>query len=396
VYGLVEPRRRLGQERGARWPSAVTEADVRRLLAVAQPENRPIFEAVASSVSFPGRLSGAVLCLAYAFALVVETAASQVDAEWPDDLKRARPFTDEDLVELHLHYSEEGWAKEYDMWPLFRKRVTRWFSDRACAPIVDSLTASFNDQVDRGTAAEKAWDLRKSMASPDWVLYTADGSGMPTFLDALFEWGVRFRLGERLIAEGCDLKTLRFDTSDPTDINNILYEEAWERYAPLAAEQNPVSPDVESAVRAGTDWLAKDFSATDRLVISTTAVRGYLWRSVEHGPVALRENQELSEAVERSRTFGDGRRQDEPVGMTLYYAAVQCMADGLSPRQGSIGGLISGARNYERAFWDTTSDLEEIGLKPHEKTVRLAFAFGVWLADAERILTQQRPSMPPA
>jgi hypothetical protein len=83
---------------------------------------------------------------------------------------------------------------------------------------------------------------------------------------------------------------------------------------------------------------------------------------------------------------GDDRRDDEPLGTTYYYAASQCMVDNVKTRLGSLGGLLKGPRSYEKAFWDTTDDFEERGVTLDEHTRRLAFQFGVCLADVERAI----------
>ena len=47
---------------------------------------------------------------------------------------------------------------------------------------------------------------------------------------------------------------------------------------------------------------------------------------------------------------------------------------------------MQGPKSYEKAFYDTTDDFEEHGLELDEETKRLAFQFGVCLADSERVL----------
>jgi hypothetical protein len=90
--------------------------------------------------------------------------------------------------------------------------------------------------------------------------------------------------------------------------------------------------------------------------------------------------------VKPSLTVGDDRSPDEPFGVTLYYAAAQCLVDKVNTPLGSIGGLLQGPKFYEKALLDTTSDFEDLGLTIDENTQRLAFHFGVSLADVERVL----------
>jgi hypothetical protein len=68
------------------------------------------------------------------------------------------------------------------------------------------------------------------------------------------------------------------------------------------------------------------------------------------------------------------------------------MADDVRTRLGSIGGLLHGARSYERAFYDTLRDFDEQGLTLDEGTRRLAFQFGVSLADVESALRSAPPA----
>jgi hypothetical protein len=133
-------------------------------------------------------------------------------------------------------------------------------------------------------------------------------------------------------------------------------------------------------------WLGDELDEEARLGISTAAVRGYLWRTVEDGPTGFLEPG-LSEAVASSRLVGDDRDADEPLGVTLYFAASQCIADGVHTRLGSLGGLTQGAKFYEKAFHDTTDDLDDLGFL-EEGIRRLAFQFGVSLADSEQVLAR--------
>ncbi len=360
--------------------------EVQRLCAVPQEENRLVLEAVASSVSLPGRHSAAVLSLAYSFAVVIEAVAGQVLEEFPDAAwMRARPYTDSDLTELERHYSHEGSLREFARWMPYWQLARTLLAKRVATKTVDALQATFDDQVNRWSTAE-GFDLRQSIGAPDYAMIADDeNAGLPNFVELLFEWGGRLRLGERLIAEGWDLRDLRFgrDEFDPID---HFYDEAYARYAELASQPNPVSGEIERALNMCMAWLGEDRAEREQSSIFTAAARGYLWRTVEKGAVSFLEP-ELSQAVERSRTVGEDRGASEPFGVTLYYAATQCMVDGVKTRLGSLGGIIQGPRSNEKAFWDTTSDFEEHGLELDEKTKRQAFAFGVCLADAERVLT---------
>ena len=363
-----------------------TADEVRRLCAVVQPENRGVFEAFASGLSLPGRHSAAVLGLAYALALVIDAGAGQTreEADAAAAWTQARAFTESDLTELQRHYSEEGAAREYEMWAPYWMAAPTVFGDRIGPKLIASARAAFDDQVDRWAAAEGT-DLRRSVGAPDYSLIAFDeNAGLPNFVQLLLEWGGRLRLGERFLAEGIDLPDVRF-SYDEFDYIDHLYQEAFERYSEIASQAAPVGEDIELAVRCGAAWLGDEKTEREQLAISTAAVRGYLWRSVENGAVSFLEP-ELSQAVERSRTVGDDRGPDEGLGLTLYYAASQCIADGVKTRLGSLGGLMQGPKSYEKAFYDTTDDFEEHGLELDEETKRLAFQFGVCLADSERVL----------
>jgi hypothetical protein len=76
--------------------------------------------------------------------------------------------------------------------------------------------------------------------------------------------------------------------------------------------------------------------------------------------------------------------------VTLYFAALQTLLDGVKLRFGSIGGMAEGPRNFERAYFFTLRDLadEDVGIT--EADEREAFMFGICLADAERVLTASR------
>ncbi len=357
------------------------------LCRVVQPENRAVFTAVASAVSLPGRQSAAVLSLGYALALVVDAGAgqtrdaAQAAAAW----KQARPFTESDLIELDRHYSEEGAAREYQTWAPFWLAAPTAFADRVGPRLIASARAVFDDQVDRWGAAEGT-DLRRSVGAPDWSMISFDeNAGLPNFVELLFDWGGRLRLGERFLAEEIDLADERFgyDEFDPID---HFYDEAIERYAALASQSPPpISEDIDLAVQMGTAWLGETLDQKAGHAISTTVIRAYLWRTAEQGPVSFMEP-ELTEAVTRSFDVGDDRREDELLGLTLYYAASQCMVEKVKTRFGSLGGLLKGPRSYEKAFWDTTNDFQEHGLELDEDNRRLAFGFGICLADSERVL----------
>jgi hypothetical protein len=366
--------------------------DVQALCEVVQPDSRGAFEAKASEIAMPGRQSMAVLGLGYAFALVTDAGAGQVrprdesEASWT----RARAFEGRDLVELERHYSAEGADREYDQWAPFWASAPGAFADGVGSKLISAARAVFNDQVDRWGVAE-GFDLRLSVGEPDWSLAQVDENpSLPTFVDLLFEWGGRLRLGERLLAEGYEWEQLRF-CRDESDHMDHLYEQARERYLELASQTNPIDDDIDLAVRIGIDWLGDARPQPERIAMSTCAIRGYLWRTVERGAVSSLEP-ELSEAVERSRTVGDDRSPDEPWGVALYYAASQCMAEKVDTRLGSIGGFVTGPRTYEMALHDTTSDFVHHGLEADEDSLRLAFQFGVCLADAERVLSETRRS----
>jgi hypothetical protein len=74
---------------------------------------------------------------------------------------------------------------------------------------------------------------------------------------------------------------------------------------------------------------------------------------------------------------------------TLYYAALQSLSDGVKVRLGSIGGLLSGPKSYEKAYFVTLRDLGAHGVELEDGDRRGAFQFGVLLADAERVLAQR-------
>ena len=147
----------------------------------------------------------------------------------------------------------------------------------------------------------------------------------------------------------------------------------------------PITDDIEMAARMCAAWLGELLDARARSGISTAAIRGYLWRTIEGGPVDFLEP-ELTEAVGRSRSVGDDRAADEPRGVTYYYAASQCMVDNVKTRLGSIGGLINGPRSYEKALRDTTDDFDEHCFGLNEDTRRQSFNFGICLSDVERVM----------
>lgn len=370
--------------------------EVRKLAAVPLPEDRALLEAVASSVSLPGRQSAAVLALAHAFAVIVEAAAAQVLEDFRAEVastRAPRPLTPDDLTELSRHYSDEGAAREYALWMPYWHLARSLLADKVAEKTIRSLKAAFDDQVDRWSTAEGV-ELRRSLGAPDYSLIAADeGVGLPDFVELLFEWGGRLRLGERLITEGCDFRDLRFDQEDFDPIDHF-YAEAYERYLRLASQEPPpISADVEMAARMCAAWLGDKLDGRARLAISTAAIRAYLWRTVEDGPVDFLEPK-LTEAVQTSLTVGADRSPDEPRGITLYFAASQCMVDDVHTRLGSIGGLIKGPRSYEKAFSDTLDDFVEVGFDLDENTRRLAFQFGMCLADSERALGRAFPATP--
>ncbi len=143
------------------------ENDCRKLCGVVQPKNRRAFEAFASLVSIPGLIR-------------------------------------QDLTELERHYSQEGAAREYEAWAPFWMAAATAFERRVGPRVVTSARAVFDDQVDRWTTAEGI-DLRRSIGAPDWALMAHDeDAGLPNFVQLLFEWGGRLRLGERFLAEGSE------------------------------------------------------------------------------------------------------------------------------------------------------------------------------------------------
>jgi hypothetical protein len=366
------------------------EEEAHELCAVVQPRNRGAFEAFASAVSMPGRFSTAVLNLAYALALVIDAGAAQIGDE-PDRAvqTQAPPFTEEDLTELERHYSQEGAAKEYETWVPFWLAAPTVFEGRIGEKLVASARIVFDDQIDRWSTAE-GFDLRASIGAPDWSLtaFSDDENvRLPNFVELLFEWGGRLRLGERFLADRHVLADHRFADDDGSfGVIDHLYAEAYQRYIELASQvPPPISDDIEMAVGTCATWLGESLDARARTGVSTAAIRGYLWRTVEGGAVDFLEPA-LTEAVERSRGVGDDRAEDEPRGLTYYSAASQCMVDEVNTRFGSIGGIINGPRSYEKALRDTTVDFKEHGLDLAEETKRLAFNFGVCLADSERVL----------
>jgi hypothetical protein len=285
------------------------EHDVRRLCEIPQPENRAILERVAWEHAGRARQSAPTLCLSYAFAVVVEAAAHQVLDDFPDAAwERVRPLTDADVTELARHYSAEGNALSFETWMPYWKFAQTILADKVAAKTVRSVKATFDDQVDRWSAAE-GFDLRNTLAEPDYSMIAAEvenenaGFGLPNCVELLFEWGGRLRHGERIIADGWDMRSMRF-SHDEFDVLEHLYKEAFERYAPLAEQENPVSGEIERAIVIGAAWLG-DSADVERPVVATTAIRGYLWRTVEGRAGGFLEP-ELSEAV------ADCRRRPEP------------------------------------------------------------------------------------
>lgn len=207
-----------------------TAEEVARLAEVPLPEGRRAFEVIAAHVAMQGRQSNAVVSLAYAFAVVLEAAAAQADedasgAEW----ERPALLTPDDLVELEKHYSQEGWAKEIDQWMPYWHFARTLFPEKVGDRVVRSLTKTFDDQVDRWSAAE-GLDLRRSIGSPDYALIRTEPVDapvrLPNFVDLLFEWGGRLRLAERLITEGHRLRDLRY-VPDPLNPIDFFYDEAF-------------------------------------------------------------------------------------------------------------------------------------------------------------------------
>jgi hypothetical protein len=364
-----------------------TSNDLARLRETVQPDNRVAFAAVADGVSIPGRTSQAVLSLAYAFALVIEHAMPDADSSLIG--VQSPKFTADDLTELGRHYSEEGWAREFDQWAPFWKVIGEAFPSKIGDRLVAALRRAFDDQVDRWSAAENL-ALRKSIGAPDFSLISAEpGEGVRfhNFVELLFEWGGRLRLGENILSSGDDLRDHRFTHEPGISYTDHLFDEAYARYIEIARLDTPVKADVE---RAAIIWSQthEDAAATSdhQELILTAVIRGYIWRSVENGPVSFVEPQ-LSAAVATSRSVGDHRSADEPLSVTLYYAALQQMIDGVRTPFGSIGGMLEGPKNYEKAYFATTRDFPDYGIEIEEADQRQAFQFGACLADAERVLT---------
>lgn len=365
--------------------------DVARLRATVQPENRAAFAVMADGVSLPGRASQAVLSLAYAFALVIEAAISQLpDANGSSIGVQPREFTADDLTELSRHYSDEGWAREFDQWSPYWNVIASEFPPKLGERVVASLRKTFDDQVDRWSAAE-GFELRRCIGPLDFSLINAEpgeGTRMHNFVELLFEWGGRLRLGEAILSSGDEISDHRFSHNPEFEFTDHLFDEAYERYIEIAQQDAPVSSDVETAaIIWATPSEDKELSDDQQKMISTAVIRGYIWRSVEHTAGRFLEPQ-LSEAVAKSRTVGNNRGPDEPFYLTLYFAALQQMIDGVNSRLGSIGGILSGPKNYEKAYFVTTRDFPDYGIEIEEGDQRQGFQFGVCLADAERVLTR--------
>lgn len=364
--------------------------EVRQLAEIPLPEGRPMLEAVASNVSLAGRQSNAAIALAYAFAVVIEAAAAQVlDEDFPAEATRTRApraMTADELTDLSRHYSDEGVAREYDRWAPYWHLARSLLADKVAEKTIRSLKAAFDDQVDRWGAAEGGLQVRTILGAPDYSIFSADESlGLPNCVELLFEWGGRLRLGERLITEGLDFADLRF-VSDEFNFIDHLYDEAYDRYIKLASQDPPpISEDVAMAAELSASWLGEELDEHAQIGFMTAVIRAYFWRTVEDGAVGHLEP-ELSSAVKASHAVGEDRSPDEPRGITLYFAASQCMVDKVPLRLGSIGGLIEGPRSFERAFWDTLYNFDELEFHLDEDTRRQAFQFGVGLADSERVL----------
>lgn len=368
-----------------------TAEETAHLIEVPNPEGRLAFEFVAARVAMPGSQSTAVLSLAYAFVLVVEAAATQPhqDVAAPQ-CGRTRILTPIDLMEIEKHYSTEGFAREVDEWRPYWEHARTILPERIAERVELSLMETFDNQVDRWSAAE-GFDLRRSIGAADTAFISSDGSfRLPNFVDLLFEWGWRLLLAEQLIADGQDLKTLRY-ASDPGNPIDLFYRDAWERYLESAAQpEPPISPAAAQAARSCLAWFdgLDDNGASG---VTTAAIRGYLWRRAEQTSGEFLEPQ-LSQAIERSRTAGNNRGPDEPFAATLAYAALQCVEDGVRLRLGSVGGLIQGPRSFERALIDTTEDFKELGIALDEQILREVWEFGVAVFEVERALLRQQAS----
>lgn len=377
--------------------------EVRRLCGVVQPENREAFAVMAESVAPPGRHPAAVLSLAYAFALVIDAGAAQPRDERLDGTtwvgEQARPFTADDLTELSRHYSEEGVAREYELWSPFWMAVPTVFPEKVGSKLVASLRATFDDQIDRWAAAEGD-DLRRSIGPVDYsiVAFSDDQStGLTNFVELLFEWGGRLRLGERFLSDGDDLVEARFGQIDETGMIDHFYDKTFERFVALASEDNPeVGEDISTAVESAVAWLGDGKTANERTAIAAVATRGYLWRCA-HDRVAYHFMEpKLSEAIEGSRTIEVSmeRGPDEPYWLTLYCAASECIVQAVNTRVGSVGALLHGAKAYEKALYQTTDDLAEQGYELDDQTKRTAFQFGVSLADVDHVLSSDYEADP--
>lgn len=351
---------------------------------------------MAESVSVPGRHSTAVLSLAYAFALVIDAGAAQPKDERLDGTSwvgaQARPFTADDLRELSRHYSEEGVAREYELWSPYWMAVPTVFDKGVGTKVVASLRAAFDDQIDRWAAAEGD-DLRRSIGPIDYSLvafHEEQNAGLANFVELLFEWGGRLRLGERFVAEDGDLTAERFGQIDETGMIDHFYDQIFERFVAVASEDDPgLEDDISTAIESAAAWLGEGKTPDEQMAIAVVATRGYLWRRA-HDRVAYHFMEpNLSEAIEGSRTIDVGieRGSDEPYWLTLYCAASECMTQGVNTRVGSVGALLYGAKAYEKALYQTTDDLAEQGYELDDQTKRLAFQFGVSLADVEHVLS---------
>lgn len=136
--------------------------------------------------------------------------------------------------ELQRHYSEEGAAREYEMWAPYWMAAPTVFGDRIGPKLIASARAAFDDQVDRWAAAEGT-DLRRSVGAPDYSLIAFDeNAGLPNFVQLLLEWGGAAPSRGAFLAEGIDLSDVRFSYYE-FDYTDHLYQEAFERYSEIAS-----------------------------------------------------------------------------------------------------------------------------------------------------------------
>ena len=198
----------------ARWWNQLLEADsdfgkydfpkfdaerASRLVAVPNEKNRKLFAAVAESLAGSGTLAASALSLAYALAVTFETGGYGLS--WDDPSYVAWRMGDEISVENFERFSKhyEIGADDIGLEPM----VPYWYfqenmlESALCALAARACRWAFDDQVKRWGKAE-GFDLSKSIGAPDYAMISvqdadAPSSGLPTFVDLLFDWGGRLR-----------------------------------------------------------------------------------------------------------------------------------------------------------------------------------------------------------